>query len=277
MTGSRRLLPAIVLASAVLVACSSETTVTGGGGGSGTTGATASTGASGTTGPGSSGGASGSTGGGVEAGSCSNAYFPTALGTTWQYMTSDRPGGTISYTDEVTGASDGGFEVTSTLPHVTKTTGWSCGSDGLVVLDYRSGPGASLNANEVSGEINVDGATGVTIPANLAPGDAWTQSFEISGTFDAVGTQAEFTGTIDYCFSAGPSESVSVGAGTFDAIAVSMGSSVSIVAKIAGTEATTSIDSTGTIWLAPDVGIVQGDSSGQGFSAHIELTGFEAA
>src|SRR4051812_2845606 len=102
---------------------------------------------------------------------CDNAYQPVSAGATWAYRTSTAAGDAAA-TETITGVGLRGYTVRSTSPSGDGSSEWRCTAQGLVALGYAAAPGMVLSAKATSG---------VTVPPDIAPGDAWAQRYRVAG------------------------------------------------------------------------------------------------
>jgi hypothetical protein len=210
-------------------------------------------------------------------GPCANAYQPASPGDAWTYAVRST-GGTAGYTDTVETAASSSFTITSDFGRVQKNTRWSCEPDGLVALQYGGGASGSLTARDLSASFRTTSVTGVTVPRSLRPGDSWNQSYRLRGTIDLGGTKAVVKGSVAERFDAGGVVSVSVPAGTFDAIAIDTSVTLDLQTTVAGARTPLALTFRGTTYLAKGVGMVESTSAtsllGQAMTTTIELTNF---
>lgn len=187
-------------------------------------------------------------------GACANPYYPVIEGATWTYTVTGGLFGPFSYTDMVTAVGAGGFTLTSEFPELTRTQEWACGPEGLAGLEY----GASISAPETSAQFETTSTSGVTLPASIAAGDEWTQSFEIQGEQVLPnGETATSQGTVTFASQAAGVEEVTVPAGTFQAMRVDSTVTFDLTAQVGDVSAPVSLESTSSSWFAPEIGLVK--------------------
>lgn len=211
-------------------------------------------------------------------GLCANAYFPVREGSTWTYKSVGGPTGEFSFTDSVTSVREDGFTLTTQFDKLTRTQEWSCTSDGLVALQIGGPAAASLNMQDMQFNLNVENVSGVTFPNTISQGDQWQHTLGFTGDLDIVGQKAVATGNAQSSFTALGQESVTVAAGTFDAMKIQADTTLSITATVQGLSIPVTLSSTYTFWFAQGVGWVKasgsGDLGGQSFSESIELQSY---
>jgi len=214
------------------------------------------------------------TGGGV----CANAYYPVREGATWSYKSTSGPTGDFSFTDTITSVREDGFTLTSQFEGVTRTQEWACEPEGLVALQLGGPSAATLNTQDVQLNLTVNNVSGVTFPSEIITGKEWQHMLEFEGELDIAGTPAEATGGAESNFSALGIESVTVPAGTFDAMKVQVDSTITINATFQGISMPVAFSGTYTFWFAQGVGWVKASGTGEvvgtSFTETIELQSY---
>jgi hypothetical protein len=210
-------------------------------------------------------------------GACANDHQPVAEGDTWTYAVGGSGGGT-DYTDIITTVEVSGFAVTSDFGRVRRGTRWSCTRTGLVALQYGGGASGALTSQGLWASLRTTRVAGVTIPRSIGLGDTWSQSFGVRGTIDIGGARTTASGSVDERFEAGGVVSVTVPAGTFDAVAIETMTAIDIRTSVAGVRTPVKVVSAGTTYLAEGVGMVKATSDtslfGQPLSSTIELRNY---
>lgn len=201
---------------------------------------------------------------------CANPYFPSTLGTTWTYSGSNSFSGSYTRTDTVSQSGSSSFNVDTSVSTIAYSVTYSCTPAGLTASDpVTQYAGALLSSPSSQVTVNLTSNSGLTLPANVKPGDTWQQSAD----FEASSPNLNINGRFIFNYTAVGMESVTVPAGTYDALRVD--ATIDILVSAFHVSAGTYTTST---WLAPDVGIVksQGAShvSGMEFSDGMQLTGF---
>lgn len=206
-------------------------------------------------------------------GECTNPYYPVVTGATWNYnLTGTYPD---TFVRSIVSVDAGSFTDQDVFGRgVTRQGQWNCDNGALIALDPTSGNSASVSSDKVSVDFSTTSASGVTLPAALNPGDTWTQAVTLEGTETINGAQIpaknEF---LNSCTVAG-SESVTVAAGTFDAIRVDCQTSMKITITMNDNPVETPVDITATSWYAENVGMVKEVTTGDSVNSTIELTSF---
>jgi hypothetical protein len=210
----------------------------------------------------------------VTSGACANPLYPVAAGISWTYSMSGLSSDT--YVRSIVDVRADGFTDQDVFgTGVTRTGEWQCSAGALIALNPTGGSNASVQTAGGTANFQTTSLEGMTLPAVVNVGDTWTQNLTTEGTQTINGVEAASRSAIAYSCAAGGNESVSVPAGTFDAMRVVCQLSMSITVNMGGLEVPTQIDSTDTIWYAPGVGMVRTESAIAGFGNNtIELTAY---
>jgi hypothetical protein len=180
-----------------------------------------------------------------------NPYLPVKAGATYTFA-GTTSAGAYTRTSTFTNVQADSFqaeEVTTVGNKSTTTTeSWQCTADGLV---QPGGPLAATLQNALSGTttMKLTSMTGATVPTNLAAGQSWTQSTN----FEVTTSKGTVTGTITYALQAIGTESVTVPAGTFNAMKVQ----VNTTTQANRSGITFTIMTNGFEWFATGVGHVK--------------------
>lgn len=196
---------------------------------------------------------------------CGNPYYPVKNKANYTYSSSDSPAGAFSFRNIISDASAAGFTINIKYRKLTPIQTWACKPEGLVA----NGPGftdaSSTLAFDRFATITATNITGVTLPANLAPGMEWTYAADLQGTEKVAEGQpaGTMTGHTDITYKALQMENVVVPAGTFDAIAIEVHtvSEFNIVSPSGETQKI-SIDSVYTYWYAQGIGWIKSNGTG---------------
>ena len=212
------------------------------------------------------------------AGLCANAYYPVREGATWTYASTGGPAGGYGFTDTITSVRDEGFTLTTEFDQLTRTQEWGCTPEGLVALQLGGTSAASLNTDNMQAVFDVTNVHGVTYPSEMKPGDAWQHALEFTAKLTVAGQSMDATGDAQSSFSAVGYESVTVPAGTFDALKVHIDTSININGNFNGVSFPVKVTSPYDYWYVQGVGWVKasgkGDISGQSFTETIELQSY---
>jgi len=211
-------------------------------------------------------------------GLCANPYYPIREGASWSYKSTGSPAGDYSFTDTITSVREDGFTITSHLDDLTRTQEWACRPEGLVALQLGGPAAATLNTQDMQLNLTFNNISGVTFPREITAGNEWQHMLEFEGDLESTGTSAEAAGTAESTFSALGTESVTVPAGTFDAMRVEVESTITINATYQGISMPAAFSGTYTFWFAQGVGWVKasgiGEVIGTSFTETIELQSY---
>jgi len=211
-------------------------------------------------------------------GLCTNAYYPVRQGATWNYKSTGGPAGEYSFTDSIMSVREEGFTLSTQTGDRTRTQEWTCTPEGLAALQLGGAPTAMLNSQNIQLNLDVTNSSGVTFPGQMNVGDQWQQSMEVTGNVTAFNEEAEATGTAQMNFAAVGNESVTVPAGTFDALKVNVDVTLNINATYQGINLPVTFSGKYTYWFVQNVGWVKasgtGSVLGSSFSETTELQSY---
>lgn len=193
---------------------------------------------------------------------CTNVYYPVRQGATWSYKSNGGPAGEYSFTDTISAVRADGFTLSTQIGDITRTQEWTCTTQGLAALQLGGAPAAMLNSQNIQLDLDINNATGLTFPAQVQPGSQWQQNMDVTGNVTAFNEQAEATGNVQMSFNAVGNESVTVPAGTFDALKVQVAVTLNVNATYQGITLPVSFTGDYTYWFAPNVGWVKASGSG---------------
>jgi hypothetical protein len=198
----------------------------------------------------------------LEQGLCTNVYYPVRPGATWTYQSTGGPAGEYSFTDTITSVGPDGFTLSTQIGDIARSQEWNCTTEGLTALQLGGAPAAMLNSQDIQLNLNFGNVTGVTFPSQIHPGDQWQQTMDVQGNATLMNEQAEATGNAQMNFSVLGNESVTVPAGTFDALKVQVDVTLNINATYSGITLPVSFTGAYTYWFAPNVGWVKASGTG---------------
>lgn len=208
----------------------------------------------------------------VTASACANPYMPIISGASWTYSLVGQVSDT--YTHSILSASESSFvEQDAFGSGVTRTGEWSCDKGNLTALNP-SGGGASVDTEGLSSEFTATANSGLTFPANPQPGDSWTQSVTLEGTQTINGFNVPTKNETSTSCTAIGIETVTVAAGTFEALRVDCVIQMIISVVADGNPFSTTLNTTSASWYAPNVGMVKSVTSGNGLDSVTELTSY---
>jgi hypothetical protein len=201
------------------------------------------------------------------AGPCGNPYQPSGAGTRWQYRTSSATG-TFASADTVTSASASGFAITSRSPGGARVVHYRCGSAGIVALDAAGVAGTAV-IEGAHHTFSTTAISGVTLPPSPA-GKTWRQTVRVRGTALVDGTAEKLLGSVATTFTAAAhNTSVTVPAGTFQALAVSERTRFDVTVTVRGVSVPVRTVVSTTAYLAPGAGLVRSVSVGNLLGARL--------
>lgn len=211
-------------------------------------------------------------------GQCANPYYPVREGATWTYSSTGGPSGGYSFTDTITSVRDDGFTLTTQFDQLTRTQEWGCSAEGLVALQLGGTSAATLNTDQMQVTFDVGNVSGVTYPKQVNPGDTWQHALEFTAKMVVGGQNIDATGDAHSSFQAVGNESVTVPAGTFDALKIHVDTTININGNFNGVSFPVSFTAPYDYWFVQGVGWVKatgtGDISGQSFNETIELQSY---
>jgi len=204
--------------------------------------------------------------------SCVNAYYPVREGSTWTYQSTGSPAGNYSFTDTITALRPDGFTLTSKFDKLTRTQEWACRPEGLVALQLGGG---ALTSQNLKLEVATQNTSGVSYPAAIAAGDQWDYALDFTGKMELAGSSGEAKGNDKSHFTALGMESVTVPAGTFNALKIQVDTILDISVTVQGVGVPVTFSSSYIYWFVPDTGWVKasgtGSIGGEAFAETIEM------
>ncbi len=213
------------------------------------------------------------------AGLCANAYYPVRQGATWNYKSTGSPAGDYSFTDSITSVRSDGFTLSTQLANRMLTQEWACKPEGLVALQFGGAPAALLNAQSMQLDVQASNVNGVTFPSQIKPADQWQHSLDLQGNVSVANQSAAAKGGAQNNFTAVGMESVTVPAGTFDAMKIKVDTTVNMTASYKGLSIPVKFTASYTYWFAQGVGWVKaagtGNAAGASFSETTELQSYK--
>ncbi len=206
----------------------------------------------------------------VGANACDHPYLPLRSGASWSYDSSEG-GLTWSVTSAGGSAESASATMAFSMPEATFTVNWTCSSAGITSYDL--GNISSSAFGEIV-TLEVVNSSGSWLPPaeNLVPGYSWSNDYTMVVSSSFEGASVELTTTTSESWSVGGMETVSVPAGTFEALRID-GTSTIETSGFMGISVPPTTTSQ-TFWYAEGVGIVRYTSSSEGYSGHGDLTGY---
>ncbi len=204
---------------------------------------------------------------------CANPYFPTTSGDRWEYSGTNSLLGNYTRVDVIASSSNATFTQESTLDTITYSVPYDCTAAGLTSQNpVQQYAGALLNSPNAPVSVKLSSNSGVTLPDSVAPGATWQQTAD----FEATSSQINVNGRFVFDYTAVGLESVTVPAGTYNALRVDATIHIQVTSLHvpAGTYTITS-------WWAPGVGLVKSEGTshvtGIDFTDSLQLASFTPA
>lgn len=210
---------------------------------------------------------------GSPAGACDNPYLPIVQGATWNYNMTGGVADTFVHSI-VSIEADSFTEQDVFGTGITRTGYWKCEEGALIMLDPSSDATGTVTSDNVTANFSTTSASGITLPATLNPDDEWEQAITLEGTEDIGGNQIPAKNEFSNSCKAIGVESITVPAGTFDAMRVDCQTNMNITITMANTPVTTSLTFATSSWFVEDVGLVKETKTGDGMNSAIELTSY---
>jgi len=171
---------------------------------------------------------------------CDNPYYPVVDGATWTYEGS----ATGQFTHTLNVSQDQLFTIHITSNDTVFNMEGQCTEDGVTLMD--SGMSTTAQSADGTGTVTTTNQDGVTLPNDIQVGDDWSQTI----AYNAGGEGEAFSGTIETSYKAVGYESVSVPAGTFEALKIEQTTAL----YMAGQHY---MDTSSSLWYVQGVGNVK--------------------
>jgi len=197
---------------------------------------------------------------GTESGLCGNEYYPVVNGGTWSYQGTSSDTEDYTFSNTITSVRDDGFSILVEFDEVTLTQEWACTPDGILALDIGGGAAGTVATDDINLVMDTQNASGITYPNEIMPGDTWDHTLDFTGIMDMAGDSIEVSGDTEYNYTAIGIETITVPAGTFEAMKVDLITTINMNMTISGSEVPATVTSTSTSWFAKDVGWIKSDS-----------------
>jgi hypothetical protein len=192
---------------------------------------------------------------------CTNAYYPVVEGGTWNYFATVSTGDNYSFTNTITSTRSDGFTLTIQFDDLTLTQEWTCSVEGILAIQMGGGNAGLLTTGDTRLELETRNVSGVTYPSEILPGSTWNYSLDFTGTMNIAGQTADVSGDTQSNYTAIGIESVTVPAGTFDAIKIEIPNTINITSTFQGTTVPITVNGTTTSWFAQGIGWIRSVSS----------------
>lgn len=195
---------------------------------------------------------------------CANEYMPVKNNATYTYSSAGSPSGPYTFTRTITNVRADGFTLNSNIKNQELAQEWFCKPEGLVPGQLGATDATSMLAFEKFTDLKASNVSGAFLPPAITPGMEWTHAMDIQGIEKTKdGAPASMTGRVAITYTAGNKESVTVPAGTFEAIAIEVSTVIDFDVTTQSNVITLTIDSTYTVWYAPGVGWVKSNGYGK--------------
>jgi hypothetical protein len=213
--------------------------------------------------------------GAISEGGCTNRYIPVVLNANWMYQSTGSPRGEHTLTETLSDVRADGFTITTDYGSATKAFDWSCMPEGLRVFGSGNNPaqGLSVDANQWQLDVTIKSAEGVTLLAKANPGDSWNERYEFEMSGDIAGNAIVSSGVASSTYEFLGEESITVPAGTFQAIKIRSVTKEDIQTAAAGPGATVSNEYQTIFWFVEGVGRVKSETTGS-YTETIELESY---
>jgi hypothetical protein len=216
----------------------------------------------------------------VAGGLCDNELQPVIQGATWTYKSTGSPTGDFTYTDIISEVREAGYTLTSEFTNVTRTQEWECLPEGLRALQFGGGgASASVSTQEMSAQFKTVDVTGISLPKSIIPGIQWQYSLTMQGVTAMPGDQqAESKGTFNSTMQEIGTETVTVPAGTFEAVKFQSTSTMQVIAEFQGMQVPIVMNGSSIVWYAAGIGYIKSiensDFGGTPYTATTELQSY---
>lgn len=200
---------------------------------------------------------------------CDHPYLPLRQGASWVYSSDD---GTQTWSvPSVSGDMNSATAMMEiAFPQGTVSYTWNCGSDGVVSFDFGT---MGLPTSGFTSDITITSNSGAILPPpdQLVPGASWNNSFTEEVHTGAAGVEFNMTLQANQIYTATGFETVSTGAGTFDALRIDGSGTFTANSDVAGSF---TIDVQSTYWVVEGVGFVRFETSAEGVSSVSDLSAY---
>jgi hypothetical protein len=200
--------------------------------------------------------------GALPAGDCGNVFYPVIEGRTLRYANTIPGFGNTEHTVTYSDVTDTSFTATTDLGDgnvLTQT--WTCSGEGLLQPEFSQLP----TAEEFTLTVEFVESSGLTIPAadQFQPGMTWTTHYVANATVsDAGAGEMTMAQTTDLTHTVVGPETITVPAGTFDALRVETTGNVSSVTSVGGVSVPPmELAMSFVSWYAEGIGLVRQDWS----------------
>lgn len=205
---------------------------------------------------------------------CTNLLMPIKAGATWNYKLT----GNISdtFTRSIVSTDGSSFTDQDVFGNgVSRQGKWNCDNGNLIALNPSEGGSASVSTDaSVAVDFQTTELSGVTMPGVVNPGDTWTQSTTLEGIETINGVEIPAKNQFSNTCTAIGKESVTVEAGTFDAMHLDCKVDMTITITMNGQDIQTPINLNSSSWYAENIGLIKTVSTGTNLDSTIELVSY---
>ncbi len=194
----------------------------------------------------------------VAAGACDNPFFPAVEGRVLTYRNNVPGMGASEFSHTFSDVTANSFNLNIGVGDGESVVQkWTCSADGLLSPEMAQMPGMAEGMT-----FNYIEASGATLPAagQMTAGHEWTTHYVVEVAMPDLGQGAmSMSETVDLVNTVAGEESVTVPAGTFDAVRVDTAGTIAV--SIAGAPAS-NIEMSMASWYAEGVGLVRQEIGG---------------
>lgn len=200
---------------------------------------------------------------------CDHPYMPLRAGASWTYASTK---GTMAWSvASATGSTDSAAATMDiAVPGGSLTVHWTCGSQGIVSYDF-----GSLNSSAFGHIVTFDvvDSSGTFLPPadRLVPGSSWPNASIIVMHVSQQGFTVDLTSETSETWTATGMETITVPAGTFEALRVDGTVSISMSGNMVAVPNSTMSSS---YWFAKGVGIVRYSYTSEQTQGGADLTAY---
>lgn len=180
----------------------------------------------------------------ISGGLCDNPYYPVVDGASWVYDMEDQP--QVVHTMSV--EEEGKFKIGIVDADSAAVLEGECTQEGIIIMNR--GMEGSFFSESGSSSTTSTSRTGVTLPNDLKVGSTWTETVDIVADGGEDGETLNASIIVNY--NAVGVETITVPAGTFEALRIEQNGSMNMMGQEILTQ--------GTLWYAQGVGSVKSES-----------------
>ena len=191
------------------------------------------------------------------------------------YYSSGGPNGDFAYSDTISEVRLDGFTLISQFSSHALTQQWACVPEGLKAMQLGGGTTASISMQNMIANFKTLEVSGISLPKEITPGLQWQYNISMEGSIAMPGEQAQSPGAFSLTMQELGNETVTVPAGTFEAIKLQATFTAQIDADFQGSPVPYAINGSSIVWYARNVGYIKSieniDFSGTTFTSTTEL------